>query len=394
MGWDLNIKFTDVCDIGIIAIVLYIVFVWFEKTRAAFVLIGLAIAGGLYLLARQFNLLLTTQIFQSVLAVVLIGVIVIFQQEIRYFFEQVAIWSLNRKLGKKYATHLPTHEVEVLVKTLFDLAAEKIGALIAIRGKDILAGYVDGGIELHGKLSEHILKSIFDSHSIGHDGAVIIEGDKLTHLAAHLPLSKDSGKLGYGGTRHAAALGLSEVTDALCLVVSEERGSVSYARGGEIRRVQDPRELAKILEQLYDEIHPAREKVTWFDYFRKNSREKVIAVLMASALWFVQVYSAELIYENIDVPVIIENVPKQLTVAAMNSDHVKASFSAPRRRFYWMKEGSVRLTLNAAEWKKGERSVRLVDSDLSFPEGLVLRSISPRDVKVRLDPISSAKAKD
>lgn len=383
---DMGIQLADLFDIGIIALVLYAILVWFKKTRAAFVLIGLFLAGALYLLARQFNLLLTVQIFQSFLAVFLIGVIVIFQQEIRYFLEQIAIWSLNRKLKNKSVVHLPPHAVEVLVKTLFDLAAEKIGALIVIKGKDILSGHVDGGVELDGHLSEHILKSIFDPHSIGHDGAVIIEGDRLTHLSVHLPLSKDARKLGYGGTRHAAALGLAEVSDAVCLVVSEERSVVSWAEKGEIRRVPDAKTLEKNLEVFYSSMHPSKNENMWTTYFRKNFREKILAVFAAFALWFVQVYSAELIYQSYEIPVTIQNLPRGLAIEGLDTPAVTMSFSGPRRQFFWMGKNDVRLAIDGSSWKKGDRTHRLAESDISFPEDIVLRSISPQTIKLSVEP--------
>ena len=108
---------------------------------------------------------------------------------------------------------------------------KQVMELIA-EGKDPIARHVMGGIELGGKISEPILKSIFDPHSPGHDGAVIVEHDQISLFAAHLPLSKDFQQLANVGTRHSAALGLAELSDALCIAVSEERGTISVARAG------------------------------------------------------------------------------------------------------------------------------------------------------------------
>ena len=101
-----------------------------------------------------------------------------------------------------------------------------------------------------GKISEPLLKSIFDPHSPGHDGAVIIENDQIARFAAHLPLSKDFQQLAHVGTRHSAALGLAELSDAMCIAVSEERGKISVARNGRLRQVDNMQELGSLLQKF------------------------------------------------------------------------------------------------------------------------------------------------
>ena len=388
---DIGLKITNFLDISIIAILLYLIFVWFKKTRAAFVLIGIAMVGLLYLLALQFNLLLTTQIFQSFLTVVLIGVIIIFQQEIRYFFEQLAIWSLNRKLNRKSAVILPEKEVSLLVKTLFDFADEKIGALVVLQKKDTLFDHIDGGIELQGKLSEPLLKSIFDPHSMGHDGAVVVNGDRITHFAAHLPLSKDITQLGYRGTRHAAALGLSEVTDSLCLVVSEERGTISYALKGKLKKINTVSELTELLETFCARSTPDNQKLKWTDHLKKNWKEKMIAFGVAAMLWFVQIYGAELTYKFYEIPLELRNLSEDLLASDIETPVVKVQFTGARRSFYWIKKEDIRLLIDVSEFDEGDDLIQIADADLVFPNGLILRSISPREIALKIEKKNPSK---
>jgi len=388
--WGSFFQVSDLLDIAFIALLIYAIIVWFKKTRAVFILIGIAIAGAIYLFASQFNLILTTQIFQSVFAVTLIAAIVIFQQEIRYFFEQIAVWSLHPKFGQKKANQLQSREVNILAKTLFDFAEKHIGALIVIRGRSMIEGVVDGGVALDAKLSEHILKSIFDPHSIGHDGALIIEGKKLKTLCAHLPLSKDTEQLKYSGTRHAAALGLAEVTDALCLIVSEERGAVSVAQKGKINSVENSSELMKILDEFYTAHNPLPRKNAWRDFFKKNYREKALALSVATLLWFVQVYSTAVVYKTLEVPIEIFNTSKNLTVAEMSAKKIKLTFTAPRRAFYSLWQSDIHASLNISHLKKGKRSIELSEAHLSFPEGLVLRGLFPTELNLTIE---SAKKK-
>jgi diadenylate cyclase len=202
-----DIRLTDVIDIGFVAVLLYTVIVWLERTRATFVLIGIFIFGAIYILARQLGLQLTSWIFQGFFAIFLVVIVVIFQPELRQIFERIALWSL----GPKASRSVRSETLDVLTRTLADFGKERIGALIVIRGNDLLERHILGGIDLDGRISEPLLKSIFDPCSPGHDGAVIVEGDRVSRFAAHLPLSRDSQQLSLVGTRHSAALGLSQL---------------------------------------------------------------------------------------------------------------------------------------------------------------------------------------
>jgi len=149
-----NIKIFDVLDVICMTLLIYLALAWFKRTKAAFVLMGILIVGGFYLLARLFNMNLVTTVFQGFFTIILIAIVVIFQEEIRHFFERIAVWGLKKRIGKKKAVVAPKKEVEILIRTLFDLGREKIGALIVIRGKDMIFRHLDGGIDLNGELSE------------------------------------------------------------------------------------------------------------------------------------------------------------------------------------------------------------------------------------------------
>src|SRR4051812_35108551 len=171
---------SDVIDILFVGILLYTAMVWLRTTRAAFVLRGIFVLAVIYLIARQFELQLTAWIFQGFFAVFVIMIVVIFQEELRQIFERVAVWSW-RSGGR---SELQSETANAIVRTAADLARDKIGALIVIAGNDPLARHIVGGIALDGRVSAPLLRSIFDPHSPGHDGAVIIEHDRVTRFAA------------------------------------------------------------------------------------------------------------------------------------------------------------------------------------------------------------------
>lgn len=284
-----TIHLSGLLDMMFMSILVYAVLVWFKNSKAAFVLMGIFIVGALYIIAHQMNMVMTQAVFQGFFAVSLVAVIVIFQEEIKHFFERVAVWSLNRGIKRYRPSPFGRREVEIIVRSVTDLARDKIGALIVIKGKDIIVRHLDGGIDLNGELSEPILKSLFDPHSDGHDGALIIDGAHITQFSCHLPLSKDLKKVNRSGTRHAAALGLAELSDAMCIVVSEEQGTISVARNGEIETVNDPEKLTHRLQLFYEEVYPTGQR-TWQGFLARNFKEKIMAIVITAILWFMLAY--------------------------------------------------------------------------------------------------------
>lgn len=379
-------------DILFMSLVIYSVLIWFKKTKAAFVLTGIIIMAGVYLVAREFDLTLTASVLQGFFAVILIVVVVIFQEELRHFFEKIAVWGLNRKSQKPMELSRP--EVETLVRTLNDFAHDKTGALIVIQGKDLVMRHLDGGVELHGKLSEALLKSIFDPHSSGHDGAVVIERDQVSRFSCQLPLSKDFKTLGQTGTRHAAALGLSELTDALCLVVSEERGTIVIARNGALQTVNDSETLSKVIKNFYQEISPSPVNKLWQEFFKKNSREKIIALVMTLALWFVLVYGSKLVYKTYTIPIEYSALPSGLIVEDIDPQEIEVSFSGPRRAFYFFSTKEIKVFLKLWNAKEGRRRIKISKSDLSFPQGIVLENLEPSVVRVNIADLVSTEKKE
>ena len=397
-----EIGFSGLVDIAIVTLVIYAFLVALKRTRrSGLIFTGILILGIIYLSARKFGLVLTTALLQGFFAVILVAMVVIFQEDLRYFFERVGLWWRERSLPryKRQARRLPRREVEILARTLGDLARARIGALVVVRGHDMIARHLEGGEEVQGRVSEALLKSIFDPHSLGHDGAVIIEGNVIDRLGVHLPLSKNLAKLPRSGTRHAAALGLSERSDALCLVVSEERGSISIARRGDIWTIPDAGELALRLEGFYDEVIPRRSGWFWGGMFQRNYREKAVALILSVGLWFVVVHRGQIIQKTFSVPVQCGLLSTNLEVKVKEPESVSVTFSAPRKEFDFLEPGDIRLVLQLWDAKKGRRQYRITSSELTYPNALDLENIEPRQLWLDIEekpipPASGSLGKD
>jgi diadenylate cyclase len=375
------VMISDIVDILVVGVFLYTAMAWVRTTRAAFVLRGMFVLAVIYLIARQFDLQLTAWIFQGFFAIFLIVVVVIFQEELRQIFERVALWSWRS--GGNPA--LQSETTRVLVKTVADLAKERIGALIVVRGNDPMERHIVGGIALDGKLSEPLLKSIFDPHSPGHDGAVIVEQDRISRFAAHLPLSKDVEQTASVGTRHSAALGIAELTDVLAIVVSEERGAISVARDGRLRELNSPQELVGILEEFFEKKYPAQQrKWTPVGHLRENWQGKAIALTLAVAFWYVFVPGSKVVEATYRLPVQVQNLPADYELESVQPTEVEATFSEPRRAFYFFRPKRLQVTVDASSAGVGRRTFTISEQNIRHPVDLRLVEVKPLTLKISL----------
>jgi uncharacterized protein (TIGR00159 family) len=382
-----EIGISEIIDISLMTALLYAILVWLRKRRANFVLIGILLTCLLYLIAYYFNLSLTTSVLQAFFAVILIALIVIFQEEIRSFFEQIALFS---RMGKKRGILQSPPEIEMLVHTLNELARQKQGAILVLKGKDLIGRHLEGGTEIYGQVSESLLLSLFDPHSPGHDGAVVLDQHRLTQFGCHLPLSKHLEKIPHKGTRHAAALGLSELCDALCLVVSEETGGISVIQKGDIFEIKTNEELRKILQSFYLQLTSALQKLGWKEFFKKdflgkNYREKILAVVLSVTLWVVLVHEAKYTIKSYQVPVGYFQLDTNLTVKQIKPPEVKVTFSGPGNTFHFLSEKNIHLTIRLTKNEPGTETISLSRADFNYPREINLENIEPRRVEVFLE---------
>jgi len=236
----------DIVDIAIMAVLFYQAYTLLIESRAWNVFRGLAALLGLWFLASQLGLETTQFMFDRLAPVTFIAVVVVFQPELRAALERV-----GRGRRRTSRDGDPVQEIMTAVR---DLAQQRVGALIALQGTTPLTEYGRAGRELGAPVSSALLHTIFASRGPLHDGAVIIHNDVVTHAGAILPLSDrdaDDGWVARLGTRHRAALGLAEVSDALVLVISEERGTVSVAHQGELRVDIAPADVLSTLQEVY-----------------------------------------------------------------------------------------------------------------------------------------------
>ncbi|MBI4527530.1 MAG: DNA integrity scanning protein DisA nucleotide-binding domain protein [Deltaproteobacteria bacterium] len=379
MGAFRAISISDIIDVAFVAVLLYTAIVWARRTRAALVVRGIFILAAVYMVAREFDLQLTAWIFQGFFAIFLIIIVVIFQEELRQLFERIATW----RFSPNFAPPVRSEAVDVLVRTVADFVKERTGALIVIRGKNPIERHITGGIELNGRISEPLLKSIFDRHSPGHDGAVIVDGNQIARFAAHLPLSKNFQQLSNVGTRHSAALGLAELTDALCIAVSEERGKISVARDGKLWVVGSPQELGAVIQAFLEEKYPPPTRAKFsFQLLKQNWLAKVAALCLALGFWYLFVPGSKTVEVRYKIPVRVANLPPDFELQRIEPPEVNATFVGPRRSFYLFERRKLRVTIDGALAELGRRTFVVSAQNIEYPKELTLQEISPNTVKI------------
>ncbi|MBI2871399.1 MAG: DNA integrity scanning protein DisA nucleotide-binding domain protein [Candidatus Omnitrophica bacterium] len=382
-----HITSADLVDMAIVSTLVYLVLIWFKQTRAAFILVGILIFGAVYLLARRYELYMTILIFRGFFAVLLVALVIIFQEELRHFFERIAIWGFTYRKVPSSAFPL----IEILMRTLSECSVKRVGTLVVLQGRDPLDRHLKGGFDLDGQVSEALLHSIFDPHSMGHDGAVIIHNNRVEKFACYLPLSQNFAKTRLSGTRHAAALGLTERTDALCLVVSEESGRISVAEEGKLRVMEGVGRLAPVLEGFFRERYPSGRTQLWNILVARNLREKAAAVAIAFVLWLAFGPRTELVVREFQTPIAYKNLDTNLFIVDPKPQTAVVTFSGYERSFALFDPKELLIALDLANVSEGTQTIPVLDENVTYPDSFKVDDINPPVIKLKIDrlkPIS------
>jgi len=376
----LPIGLVELVDLVIVWLLVWAGIVWLRATPARLALAGLGILVAFYLLARQLGLVLTTWILQGFAAVSVLIAVIVFQQDLRRLFEQIAaVWLRRRALAAG------PDAVDTIVRAVAQLSEHRRGALILLPGREAVEGHVEGGLELDAHITEPLLLSLFDPHSPGHDGAVIVAGDRVVRFAVHLPLSTDHAQLSQRGTRHAAALGLAERTDALCIVVSEERGTVSVAGDGRLRTLRSPHEAAEEIRGFLRRLAPEGGKRTpRMQRMLGQWREGLLALPIAALLWTLAVPGATIIEVDREVAVSVNGVPAAYKVEGVEPASVRVTLSGQRRDLYFLGPDAVKVRVDALLAELGRRTFSLTPANVQRPEIVEVRAIEPDRVRISL----------
>ena len=273
-----TVQLTDVVEIIIIAFFIYQVLIWIKNTRTWILFRGIMVIVAFLMLAAIFQMHTILWLGDRLFSAGFIAIIILFQPELRKALEQLgrnkffnALLSMNfsRNIGDRFTEKTITD----MVKASFEMGAVKTGALIVIEEETVLNEYIRTGIALDSLVSSQLLINIFEHNTPLHDGAVIIRGDRIVSATCYLPLSDNLELNKNLGTRHRAGVGISEVSDALTIIVSEETGRVSVTKNGEIHVGLNKEELRQILEEEQNKTKQEKVKRRLWKGLVKNEKK-------------------------------------------------------------------------------------------------------------------------
>ncbi len=262
-----RISLGNLLEIVIISFLVYEILYWIKNTRAWTLLKGLIVIGVFAFFAAMLHLNTILWILSNTTTIMVTALLVVFQPELRKALEQLGSQNILSNIlsldDGKDAPVFNEKTINELVRATFEMAKVKTGALMVIERETSLKEIERTGIEINGLVSSQLLINIFEHNTPLHDGAVVIRGNRVAAATCYLPLSENMSINKALGTRHRAAVGVSETTDSLTIVVSEETGRVSVAEGGELTRIADGEELKRLLSGVKEDDDSTNRFKLW-----------------------------------------------------------------------------------------------------------------------------------
>lgn len=374
-----SVRWQDVVDILINSYILLRVYILFQGTNAFRVLVGVTSLWILQEVAASIGLILTSWAIRGITAAAAIIIIVVFRNEIRAALQvrnlKTFLWGFP---GREQST-----PVEVITESVFQMAKKRTGALIVLPGKEDLGEVIHGGITWNGTFSQEMLLSIFWPQNPVHDGAVILKDQQITEVGVLLPLSQRQDLPSYYGTRHRAAAGLAERTDALVIVVSEERGRVSIARDNVLKPVIDTEELSEIIRKHL--------KLKHISPVRQQGRERLkltvaasLSLLIMTGIWFGFTRSQDTIIA-LNVPIEYVNRPVSFEILDTSVDEARLQLFGSSALIKSLKPGQVGVRIDLSKASEGRNTFTVTQDNIILPPGVSLNKIQPAVLDVTLD---------
>jgi diadenylate cyclase len=376
MNW---FRWQNAVDFAVLAAAVYVLLQWARGTRALRVVVAIL---GLHAAARiawQLDLTITGWLLDISSGLLVVMLLFFFQPELRHAFMRL---DGLLGLGLRPAKFLES-SYEAVSEAAFSMAAERVGALIVIARKDSLRELVRGGTSLGAEISSPILTAIFRKDSPLHDGALLIEGGRISRAGAVLPLTQKEDVPPHYGTRHRAAMGFAERCDALIVVVSEERGEVTLMQASQRVPVHSADELVGLLRAL-----TAPPKGSRLARLRRwcvtDLRYKLAAGGVAAVLWAMSVLGTGATVRLVSVPIEFSGVPAGLEVSAQSA----ARLEVQMRGTSWLM-ASVGLTGMVARFdlrtaRQGPVTLKVGPENLNLPPGVSVDRVRPESISVRL----------
>lgn len=372
-----SLRWQDILDILLNSFILFRLYVLFRGTNVIRVLVAIGILWILERVAVNLGLIVTSWAIQGIIAAAALIIIIVFRNEIASVFQSPSLRSFLWGIPKRQ-TETP---IEIISESVYEIARHKLGALIVLPLKKGVEEYIHGGIVWQGRLSREMLLSIFWHGTPVHDGATVVQGDTIVEVSSILPLSKNSKLPSHFGTRHRAAAGLSEQTDALVIVVSEERGEVTVFKDRTIINITDDIELNQVLQKYAGTVS-----------VENGAKKQLVELCFAAMLCFVGVTGVWLsfargleTFATLEVPVVFMKRDPKMEIFSASASSVKLQLSGSGSLLRSVTPDQIKVRLNLENAVPGENQITITRDGINLPPGIELKQLEPQTLKVNLD---------
>jgi diadenylate cyclase len=377
-----NLYLKDILDILLLAGIIFLINLIIIKARAFRLIIGIIILVILYLISDWMNLVLTKALFQTLLPLSFIILAFVFQKEIKMFLEQFVIIIPRRK---KY-THKEEKIIENIMTAIKYLSESKIGSIIVFEKVNSLESLIEGGKKLNSEISAELLISIFSKNSPLHDGALIIKDDKIKYASVHLPLAENYQFDIKAGTRHRAGLGITQFSDALSIIISEENGNISIAKNNKINYNVSGKEILRELQDYY-QTNTKHTKI--FTKTFKNIYQYIavfaLSLIISFSFWILVNYNKFKIQKTIEAPIEFKNLKDNLSLIDPSANKIKISLSGYDFDIKTLNESQIKAIIDLSDAEEGRYSINIDTKKITnIRPNIEIVQIEPNTIKFRI----------
>jgi len=376
-------RWQDSLDILILTFVFYRLYLWLKKRRALRMVVAILVLPICYAIAQWIDLPLSVWILQNLWAVILLVLVVIFQQEIREVLGRI---SLPTFLSGK-SEGFPLKRPDKIAEATFNMAKKGIGGLIVLQQGDDLDELIQGKTLLDWEISGEFIITIFTPQSPLHDGAIVIRGDRIRYATALLPVSNSASLPKEWGTRHRAGVGITEVSDAECIIISEEREEVLFAYRGKVEKKERQEDLIKSFSELSS---PPEEKITekrWMGKLFNDLPTKAFFLLLVCLLW-ISVVGVRQGEASFNLPIEYYSIPQNLEITGELPKEIKVRIRGSQRLLSSVKTDNLRVRIDLSNAQSGTNQISLSETNMNVPSGIMVTNFYPRKIRILLSPAS------
>lgn len=381
-------RWQDGLDILILTFVFYRLYLWLRKKRALRMILAILALPIYYIIARWIDLPLSVWGLQNLWPVILLVLVVIFQQEIREVLRSITLPTFL--FGRPQIMEPGSKVLDKIGEAAFRMIDKGIGGLIVLQRNDDLDELIHGKTVLDAEMNEDLLVSIFNLQSPLHDGAVIIRGDRIRYATALLPVSQSPFLPKEWGARHRAGLGITEVSDAECIIISEERKEVLLASGGKTEKKEPKEDLKKSLSDLPSLSGEKDGKKRGPGKIFNDLPTKIAFLFLVCLLWIfvIGLRQGEI---SFNVPIEYYSIPQNLGITGVPPKEINARLRGSQRLLASIEPDRLRVHIELTHAHPGMNQVSLSEQNINLPSGITAIDFNPRKITLQLSPLPSSQ---